>query len=108
MARPAQIDAEPDNLMIDHVSGLITEASQLHEWAVERAAAGDRAAAADSFKRAALLASIALSFRYELADAYADTSDADCLITVLDNWDAMLGRDHIEPEVGPVFGDMAE
>tara|TARA_R110000824_G_scaffold300374_2_gene488396 strand:+ start:781 stop:1083 length:303 start_codon:yes stop_codon:yes gene_type:complete len=76
--------------MIDHVSGLIAEASRLHEQALEHAAAGDRTTAADLYGRVGSLASIAVSFRYDLADAYADTKDADGLIAMLDKWAATL------------------
>ncbi|WP_339823583.1 hypothetical protein [uncultured Parasphingorhabdus sp.] len=90
MTRSAQLSTESGYLMIDHISGLIANASRLREQALERAAAGDRTAAADLYGQAGSLASIAISFRYDLADAHADTKDADGLIAMLDKWAATL------------------
>ncbi|WP_197460244.1 hypothetical protein [Sphingorhabdus sp. M41] len=86
MARPLRITPQSARDMTNYVSGLITEAARLREQAFERAAAGDRTVAADLHKDAKLVASIAVSFRYELADAHADTNDADSLIAALDMW----------------------
>lgn len=72
--------------MIDHVSGLIAEATRLREQAFERAAAGDRSLSAGLHEDAGQIAAMALSFRYDLADAHADTTAADSLISALDAW----------------------
>ncbi|WP_339693961.1 hypothetical protein [uncultured Parasphingorhabdus sp.] len=90
MAYSVKLSAESGYLMVDHVSGLIAEASRLHEQALECAAAGDRTTAADLYGQAGSLASVAVSFRYDLADVHADTQDADDLIAMLDKWAATL------------------
>lgn len=94
MACSAQLSTETGHLMIDHVSGLMAEATRLHEQARERAAAGDRTTAADLYERAKALASIAISFRYDLADVHADTKEADDVIATLDKWVATMERAH--------------
>ena len=86
VACSAQLSTESGQLMMDHVSGLIAEATRLHEQARERAAAGDRTTAADLYERAEALASMAISFRYDLADVHADTKEADGVIAMLDKW----------------------
>ncbi|WP_417592973.1 hypothetical protein [Parasphingorhabdus sp.] len=92
MARSAQLSTASGRLMMEHVSGLIAEATRLHEQARERAAAGDRTTAADLYERAKALASSAISFRYDLADVHADTKEADDVIAMLDKWVAIVER----------------
>ncbi len=102
MADSEQIDAQSAFMMIDHVSDLIAEAARLRENAFERAAAGDRNIAADLFEDSGSIASVALSFRYELADAHADTNDADGLIAALDQWATIIDPEDQHSEVAPV------
>ena len=98
MAQCAQMGRQSACLMIDHVSDLIDEAARLRKRALERAGAGDKAEAANLYDHSVSIASIALSFRYDLADAYADSHDADRLIASLDKWAATI--EFVEQHVG--------
>jgi hypothetical protein len=90
MAHSAQIGSQSASLMMEHVSDLIAEAARLRKQALERVAGGDKAEAASLYEYSASIATNALSFRYELANAHADSNDADGLIATLDKWAARI------------------